>query len=236
MNHDHHHFPHRGRHGRGDRPGGGGGGHGPDFEAGRARHEHGGHDHRGHEHGRQEWGRHERGGFGERRRHGRRVLSSSELRLIVLKLVAEEPRHGYDVIRAVEDLTNGEYVPSAGVIYPALSVLQDMGLVSEAASEGTRRAFAVTEAGSAELADKAETVTALFDRLGGLAGKSDERDMAPIFRAMENLKVALRARAYRGDVTQAMVHDMAGIIDEAAQRVERLEGRPVVNGSAEEAE
>lgn len=140
----------------------------------------------------------------------------------MLKLVAEESRHGYDLIRAVEDLTNGEYVPSAGVIYPALSVLQDMGFVTEAASEGTRRAFAITEAGAAELSGQAEMVAALFDRLGGLAGTDDDRDMAPIFRAMDNLKAALRARAYRGDVTQAMVHDMAGIIDEAAQRVERL--------------
>src|ERR671912_2565602 len=78
-------------------------------------------------------------GWGGRRgRRGRRMFESGELRLVLLKLIADEPRHGYDLIRAIEDLTGGEYAPSPGVIYPTLTLLQDMGLIEEATADDTR--------------------------------------------------------------------------------------------------
>ena len=73
-----------------------------------------------------------RGGRGRGRR-ARRMFESGELRLVLLKLIADEPRHGYDLIRAIEELTGGEYAPSPGVVYPTLTLLQDMGLIEEAA-------------------------------------------------------------------------------------------------------
>src|SRR4051812_42034610 len=84
-----------------------------------------------------DWG----GEFGHGRRGRRRMFESGELRLVLLKLIADEPRHGYDLIRAIEDLTHGSYAPSPGVVYPTLTMLQDMGLIQEAAAEGTRKAF-----------------------------------------------------------------------------------------------
>ena len=69
----------------------------------------------------------------------RRMFESGELRLVLLKLIADEPRHGYDLIRAIEELTGGEYAPSPGVVYPTLTMLQDMGLIEEAAGEGARK-------------------------------------------------------------------------------------------------
>ena len=69
-------------------------------------------------------------------RRSRRMFESGELRLVLLKLIADEPRHGYDLIRAIEELTGGEYAPSPGVVYPTLTLLQDMGQIEEAAGEG----------------------------------------------------------------------------------------------------
>ena len=68
------------------------------------------------------------------------MFESGELRLVLLKLIADEPRHGYDLIRAIEELTGGEYAPSPGVVYPTLTLLQDMGLIEEAAGEGAAQA------------------------------------------------------------------------------------------------
>ena len=62
----------------------------------------------------------------------RRMFGSGELRLVLLKLIADEPRHGYDLIRAIEELTGGDYAPSPGVVYPTLTMLADMGLIEEA--------------------------------------------------------------------------------------------------------
>ena len=70
----------------------------------------------------------------------RRMFESGELRLVLLKLIAEQPRHGYDLIRAIEEMTGGEYAPSPGVVYPTLTLLQDMGLIEEAAGEGRSQA------------------------------------------------------------------------------------------------
>ena len=111
-----------------------------------------------------EWGAEFGHGRGRRRR---RMFDSGELRLVLLKLIADQPRHGYDLIRAIEELTHGEYAPSPGVVYPTLTMLLDMGLIEEAAAEGARKAFAVTAEGEAHLAERAEEVEALFERLDG---------------------------------------------------------------------
>src|SRR5499425_1278974 len=92
----------------------------------------------------------------------RRLFDSGELRLVLLKLISDQPRHGYDLIRAIEELTGGSYVPSPGVVYPTLTMLQDMSQIEEAASEGVRKPFAVTAQGTAELTAKKQEVEALL--------------------------------------------------------------------------
>lgn len=79
---------------------------------------------------------------------------------MLLKLIADQPRHGYELIRAIEELTGGAYVPSPGVIYPTLTLLQDMGRIEEAVAEGPRKPFAVTADGTAELLAKKPEVEA----------------------------------------------------------------------------
>ena len=93
------------------------------------------------------------------------MFGSGELRLVLLKLIADEPRHGYELIRAVEELTGGEYAPSPGVIYPTLTMLQDMGLIAEAPGDTQKKVFEATDEGRAHLAENADEVEALFERL-----------------------------------------------------------------------
>lgn len=165
---------------------------------------------------------HDRGG--ERGRHGgrRRLFDSAEMRLVLLKLIVAQPRHGYDLIRALEEASGGSYVPSPGVIYPALAMLQDQGHITEVASEGSRKAFTATPQGQADLAANAEKVQALVERLAAIAKMQERTDGGPVRRAMENLKVALRGRLGRDTVERDVVHQVAEILDEAAQRIERL--------------
>ncbi|MBN9121321.1 MAG: PadR family transcriptional regulator, partial [Planctomycetes bacterium] len=96
------------------------------------------------------WGHHGRhwGGRGERssgRGEGRarRMFDGGELRLVLLKLIADEPRHGYDLIREIENLTGGAYAPSPGVVYPTITMLDDMGFIEQQQSEGAKKAFAI---------------------------------------------------------------------------------------------
>ncbi|MFT4027461.1 MAG: PadR family transcriptional regulator [Novosphingobium sp.] len=172
------------------------------------------------------------GGFGwdeeggHRGRGGRgRMFGSGELRLVLLKLIADQPRHGYQLIKAVEELTQGAYAPSPGVVYPTLSLLADEGAVTEAAnapgSEGARKAFTITEQGEAELTEKATEVERIIARLTE-RGEGRRRGPPPqVARALGNLMMVLRAT--RHEEQSAEKHNaIVDILDEAAKRIERL--------------
>ncbi len=116
---------------------------------------------------------HGRHGFGGR--HGRsegggrrRMFDGGELRLVLLKLIGEQPRHGYDLIREIEDRSGGAYAPSPGLVYPTLTLLTDIGLTQEAKSDGTRKLFAITDAGTAHLLEKSAEVEAAMAKLAAL--------------------------------------------------------------------
>lgn len=160
-------------------------------------------------------------GGGGRHGRGRRMFESGELRLVLLKLIADQPRHGYDLIRAIEELTHGTYAPSPGVIYPTLTMLQDMGLIEESGTEGNRKAFQATAEGRAHLADKAEEVDVLMSRLSGIGDDQRRAGGAPIKRAVGNLLSALWHRVTREDADENTLHQIAAILDEAAQKIER---------------
>jgi DNA-binding PadR family transcriptional regulator len=164
----------------------------------------------------------EGGSWGRRGRRSRRMFESGELRLVLLKLIADEPRHGYDLIRAVEELTGGEYAPSPGVVYPTLTLLQDMGLVQEAPGEGPRKPFQATDEGRKHIEERQEEVDALFERLSDFAPREQHGAGPAIGRAVKNLMTALRHRIGRDGLDDELLHDIAAILDEAAQRIERV--------------
>lgn len=163
------------------------------------------------------------GGGGGRGRRGRgRVFSGDELRLLLLHLISEQPRHGYDLIKAIEEISHGAYAPSPGVVYPTLTMLTDMGLIEEAKSEGSRKEFAVTEEGVAHLKENDEEVEALMVKLKELGGDNRKAGGAPIKRAVASLLSALWHRVTREDADEEVMHKIAAILDEAAQKIERL--------------
>lgn len=195
--------------------------------------EHGSHRsfrHCGDRHAHRGWGHHhhhpERGRFGGRfggrgGRHGR-VFDYGDLRLLVLAMAAEQPRHGYELMRAIEERMGGSYSPSPGVIYPTLSWLEDMGYARVEAEEGGRKRYAVTAEGQAHLAANRAAADALLARLSA-PGEGGRREAipAPVTRAMENLKMAMRLRLRRGDIGPEAAQAIAGALDAAAQAVER---------------
>jgi DNA-binding PadR family transcriptional regulator len=151
----------------------------------------------------------------------RRMFESGELRLVLLKLIADEPRHGYDLIRAIEELTGGEYAPSPGVVYPTLTLLQDMGLIEEAPGEGPRKPFQITEAGREHLEQNSADVEELFERLEEAGSQRRQGNRPEIGRAIGNLMTALKNRIAHHGWNEALLNEVVDILDEAAQRIER---------------
>lgn len=162
-------------------------------------------------------------GFGRGRGGGRRgrLFDNGELRLLLLDLFAQGPRHGYELIREIEMLSNGIYVPSPGMVYPALTMMAEMGHIAEQPGEGARKLYAITDEGQEWLAARAEGSSELLQRLSGLA-KHAGPGHAPVRRAMENLKASLRIRLGREGADEQTILDVASLIDEAAAKIERL--------------
>ena len=166
----------------------------------------------------------ERGGGGRGGRGGgrRRLVDNETLRLILLKLIADEPRHGYDCIRAIEALSGEAYAPSPGVVYPTLTLLADMDLIVEHPGEGSRKRFAITDAGRARIEERRAALDLALERLASLAEKAQRVDGGPVRRAMHNLRFALQNRLEKEGADEQTLFDVAALIDEAAHKIERL--------------
>ncbi len=122
-----------------------------------------------HRHGGHGWGgRHGLGG-GDMIRAGR-MLAQGDLRLIALALIAEQPRHGYEIIKVLEDKTEGWYSPSPGIVYPTLTYLEEAGYVT-AQTEGAKKLYTITEEGRGHLAANRDFVDAVLERLAAVGRK-----------------------------------------------------------------
>lgn len=169
--------------------------------------------------------RHGHDRFDERpmeRRGGRlgRLFAHGDLHLLVLFMIAEKPRHGYEVIKSIEARVGGAYSPSPGTIYPALTLLEEQGYIQAEASEGNRRLFAITEPGTAYLAANQAQVDQMLARMSEVRERRGDAP-APVVRAMENLKFALRLRMERGPLSDAEAQAVAEALDTAAVTIER---------------
>ncbi len=151
-------------------------------------------------------------------RHGRRLFDYGELRVLLLALIGEQPRHGYELIKLLEERFGGAYSPSPGVIYPTLAWLDDMGFAAIEAEDGGRKRYRITAEGEAFLAANRANADDLLARARA-DGPADAP--APVVRAMQNLKLALRLRFRSGPVSREAAEQIAAAIDAAAQTVDR---------------
>jgi DNA-binding PadR family transcriptional regulator len=94
-----------------------------------------------------------------------RMLASGDLRLVALYFIEQQPRHGYDLIKAVEERSNGVYSPSPGIVYPALTYLEEAGYVTSAA-DGNKKLYTITDEGKRHLDENREAVSSTLDFLG----------------------------------------------------------------------
>lgn len=166
--------------------------------------------------------------FGRHRHHGgegghrrARVFDQGDLRFVILQLIAEKPRHGYELIKAIEDKLGGSYSPSPGVIYPTLTLLEELGHATVNASESGKKLYAITAEGSVFLDANRTTVDAIFGRMAEANAAQGGEPAPQILRAIENFRMALRLRLARGALNEEQVRDIAAILDDAAGRIER---------------
>lgn len=130
----------------------------------------------GHHGGGRRFGGPPHGGGGGRFR--RRLLVAADLQLIILALLEEKPRHGYEIIKAVEERSSGYYSPSAGIVYPALTYLAELGHAS-AEINGAKKLYTLTDSGRAQVAENRARIAAIFDELAAIGRRFAAVDAAP---------------------------------------------------------
>jgi DNA-binding PadR family transcriptional regulator len=144
-------------------------------------------------------------GSGDMMRAGR-MLAQGDLRLLALALIAEQPRHGYEIIKVLEDKTGGWYAPSPGVVYPTLTYLEEAGYVT-AQADGAKKLYTITTEGRTYLEDNRDFVDALLERLEAVGeqareyrSRDDDRPKMPrlVRSALENLRDVAEERL-KGD-------------------------------------
>jgi DNA-binding PadR family transcriptional regulator len=140
---------------------------------------------------------------------------------VLLSLIADKPSHGYELIKEIEDRLGGAYSPSPGVVYPTLTLLEELGYIRAVQSEGARKAFEITDEGRAELEKNKAMVAQIFHKVAEYAERAGVQAPHQIVRAMENLRVALRLRLERGKLTEAQIADVAAALDAAAHTLDR---------------
>jgi len=148
------------------------------------------------------------------------MFEQGDLRFLVLSLISEKPRHGYELIKEIEERTGGAYAPSPGVIYPLLTMLEEMGF-AKLSEEGGKKLYAVTAEGAAELAHNKDTLDHIKAHISGVRERSMAERAPQIVRAIQNFRLALHLRMERGPISDEQAQTIAAAIDAAAQAIER---------------
>src|ERR1700733_15146821 len=147
-----------------------------------------------------------------------RFFGAGDLRYVILQQIAEKPSHGYEIIKSIQERLGGTYAPSPGVVYPMLTMLEEMGHAT-VVSDGARKLYTITEEGSKSLAENKAAVEAIFARMDRARSEQGSDRSPQIERAVENFRMALRMK--KGPLTTEQVHAITDIIDAAAKQIER---------------
>ncbi len=149
-------------------------------------------------------------GRGRGGRRSTRLFDHGELRLVVLDLIAERPRQGYEIIKEIEDRVATTYSPSAGVIYPTLIMLEQIGHATVAERDG-KKLYAITPDGAAYVAAHRVALDGVLERMRSVNDPNSGGPAPEIVRATEKLRLALRLRQGRGPSTTEQVQATAAV-------------------------
>ena len=172
------------------------------------------------------WGAGGPRGKGWRARAGR-VFEQGDLKYVILRLLAEKPRHGYEIIKELEDRFGGAYAPSPGTVYPTLTMLEDLGYARAMPEEGGRKIYEITDEGRKYLEDNKSSVDEIFDRIADFAGSFFGGPMVEVHHAFKNIARATYATATRTHDVEKL-RKIREILNRATAEIESI-SKPTSN-------
>lgn len=156
-----------------------------------------------------------------RRKRREKILDASDIRLLLLHFLSHNAAHGYELIKAVEELSKGEYSPSPGIIYPNLQLLEEMEYIAVVDAQATRKAYRLEQKGAEQLQQHAAALVTIIERLSTLAILVNNRSLPDVDRAIHNMKTALNVRLSQEAISQQSLFVIIDALDDAAKKIER---------------
>jgi DNA-binding PadR family transcriptional regulator len=153
---------------------------------------------------------------------GGRMFEQGDLRFVILRLLEEKPRHGYEIIKALEERFGGTYAPSPGVVYPTLQLLEDQGFARIVPGPEGKKTYEITDEGRAHLAENRDTVDSIFDRVSKLMGHFLDEPMTEVHRAFKEVAKATYSRASDAVQTPETLKQIVEILSRASREIEAI--------------
>lgn len=150
-----------------------------------------------------------------------RLLDATEVRLLILSILKTRAAHGYEIIKAIEELSRGEYTPSPSLIYPNLTLLEEMGYVNAETEENNKKNHGITAEGKDFLQQQQTQLQSLIARMQSLAVLANNRSLPEVQRAIHNMRTALNTRLAEENISQQSLYAIIDVLDEAAKKIER---------------
>ncbi|MBO4147010.1 PadR family transcriptional regulator [Enterobacter ludwigii] len=163
--------------------------------------------------------RHEHDGGGRRPR----FFGHGDLRLVILDILTRNASHGYELIKEIENMTQGNYTPSPGVIYPTLDYLQDQAFILIKEEENGRKSITITVAGQQWLDENQEQLAHIQARIKARSVGFQLRKNPQMKRALDNFKAVLDLKVNQGELSDAQLKQIIGVIDRAALEISQLD-------------
>ena len=163
---------------------------------------------------------------GPRAKHWRgragRLFEQGDLKYVILRLLEEKPRHGYDIIKELESRFGGTYAPSPGTVYPTLTMLEDLGFARSVPEEGGKKIYEITDEGRKHLAEHSTTVNDIFDRIASFVEGFTDAPMMDLNHAFRRLTRATFTTATSHIRDKEKLEAIKAIIARAADEIDAI--------------
>ena len=152
-----------------------------------------------------------------------RFFGHGDLRLVILDILTRSASHGYELIKEIENLTQGNYTPSPGVIYPTLDYLQDQTFITITEEENGRKTITITAEGQRWLDENRKQLEQIQVRIKARSVGFQLRKNPQMKRALDNFKAVLDLKVNQGELSDAQLKQIIGVIDRAALEISQLD-------------
>jgi len=160
------------------------------------------------------------GGGGRKQRRRTHMFESGEVKFVILRLLKEKPRHGYEIIKALEERLAGTYTPSPGTVYPTLQLLEDQGYV-RVVEEGGKKVYHITPEGEAFLEENKDAIEDIFDRVRDTVRDFAGGPMGELHHAFARVAGVTYKRAWRWGAGHPAVPRIVEILKKTAEDIEK---------------